>query len=109
MFSFGSDGAVIDRNRGGCPVGTTKINRQKKVAKLVAMKIDITLEYKRIKDKGEKMKKRQLKCIIDKPKLKLRTIFCTRIEKVCQSPPKKVSFNIEILIISRRKMFNFQR
>ena len=109
MFNFGSDGAVIDRNRVGCPVGTTKINRQKKVAKIVAMKIGITLEYKRMKDKGEKMKKRQLKCIIDKHKLELRTIFCTRIEKVCLSSKKRFSFNIEIRIISRRKKFNFQR
>ena len=70
-LSFGSDGAVvIERKKGGRPVGTTDENKQKKVDNIIAMKNDITLEYKRLKDKGEKLKRGQLKHLIEKHKLK---------------------------------------
>ena len=69
-FSLASDKTITERKKGGCPVGTTEDNQRKKVAKKVAMKNDITLEYKRMNDKGEKMKKGQLQCLSERHKLK---------------------------------------
>ena len=70
-LSFGSDGAVvIDRKKGGRPVGTTDENKQKKIDNIIAMKNDITLEYKRLNDKGEKLKRGQLKHLVEKHKMK---------------------------------------
>ena len=41
-------------------MGTTDENKQKKADNIIAMKNDITLEYTRLKDKGEKLKRGQL-------------------------------------------------
>ena len=51
-------------------MGTTDENKQKKIDNIIAMKNDITLEYKRLKDKGEKLKRGQLKHLIEKHKIK---------------------------------------
>ena len=61
LLSFDSDGAVIERKKSDRAVGTTDVNKQKKVENIIAMKNDITLEYKQLKDKGEKLKRGQLK------------------------------------------------
>ena len=56
--------------KGGRPVGTIDENKQKKIDNIIAMKNDITLEYKSLKDKGEKLKRGQLKHLIEKHKIK---------------------------------------